>query len=145
MKWLTTLMWALCATRQSLTQDYYIEFSADSAITPPRENYSVRRKFDDRAVDGLEVIPFSPGADITFSGISVKETGKPEAGNTFLIGSSEKQSLTYTVQMFVENLRSFGDNVSGSEKLGTLISTNFTNIDSTITSISATRSETVLV
>ncbi len=121
--------------------NYYIEFNADSAMTPPRDNYSVRRTSDDRAVDGLDIIPYSPGQDITFSGISVKVSGQPEPGDTFLVNSSEKQSLTDTVQMLIEGLRSFGDSASGSDQLDTLVSNTLTNIDSTVTSISTTRSE----
>ncbi|MEY8204729.1 MAG: flagellar hook-associated protein FlgL [Bermanella sp.] len=122
-------------------EDYYIEFNADSALTPPRDNYSVRRTSDNRAVDGLDVIPFSSGDDITFAGLSVKVSGKPEPGDTFLVNSSEKQSLTDTVQMLIEGLRSFEDNTSGSAQIKTLVSTTLTNIDSTVTSISTTRSE----
>ncbi len=122
-------------------EDYYIEFNSDSALTPPRENYTVRRTSDDRAVDGLSTVPYAPGSDITFSGISVKVSGRPEPGDTFLINSSEKQSLTDTVQMLIEGLKSFGDNAAGSEQLSALVATTLTNIDSTVTSISTTRSE----
>ena len=122
-------------------EDFYIEFNPDNALTPPRENYSVRRKLDDRAVDGLNVIPFTAGSDITFAGISVKVSGRPEPGDTFLINSSEKQSVTDTVQMLLEGLRSFGDTAAGSEQLNELVENTLTNIDSTITQISTTRSE----
>ncbi len=122
-------------------EDYYIEFNSDSAISPRRENYTVRRTSDDRAVDGLSNIPYSAGNDITFSGVSVKVSGQPEPGDTFLVNSSEKQSLTDTVQMLIEGLNNFDDGVAGSAQLDELLSNTLTNIDSTVTSISTTRSE----
>ncbi len=125
----------------SYPEDFYVEFNPDNALTPPRGNYTVRRKSDDRAVDGLSTIPYSAGSDISFAGISVKVSGRPEPGDTFLINSSEKQSLTDTVQMLLEGLRSFDDTAVGSEQLNDLVENTLTNIDSTITKISTTRSE----
>jgi len=122
-------------------EDFYIEINSDNELTPPQENYSVRRRSDDRAVDGLSTIPFSAGSDIIFAGISVKVSGKPEPGDTFLINSSEKQSVTDTIQMLVEGLREFDDSVAGGDQINELVSTTLTNIDSTITKISTTRSE----
>lgn len=122
-------------------EDFYIEINSDNELTPPQENYSVRRRSDDRAVDGLSTIPFSAGADITFAGVSVKVSGKPEPGDTFLINSSEKQSVTDTIQMLVEGLREFDDSVAGGDQINELVATTLTNIDSTITKISTTRSE----
>ena len=122
-------------------EDFYIEINSDNELTPPQENYSVRRRSDDRAVDGLSTIPFSAGSDITFAGISVKVSGKPEPGDTFLINSSEKQSVTDTIQMLVEGLREFDDSVAGGDQINELVSATLTNIDSSITKISTTRSE----
>ncbi|MEH6347972.1 MAG: flagellar hook-associated protein FlgL [Bermanella sp.] len=122
-------------------EDFYIEFNSDNELTPPQENYSVRRRSDDRAVDGLSTIPFSAGADITFAGVSVKVSGKPEPGDTFIINSSEKQSVTDTIQMLVEGLREFDDSVAGGDQINEMVSATLTNIDSSITKISTTRSE----
>ncbi len=122
-------------------EDFYVEFNPDNAVTPPRTNYTVRRTSDDRAVNGLSSIPYSPGDDITFAGISVKVSGQPESGDTFLINSSEKQSVTDTIQMLMEGLRGFDDSVTGSEQINDLVATTLVNIDSTITKISTTRSE----
>lgn len=122
-------------------EDFYIEFNSDSELTPAQENYSVRRRSDDRAVDGLSTIPFSAGADITFAGVSVKVSGKPEPGDTFIINSSEKQSVTDTIQMLVEGLREFDDSVAGGDQINEMVSATLTNIDSSITKISTTRSE----
>jgi len=122
-------------------EDFYIEINSDNELTPPQENYSVRRRSDDRAVDGLSTIPFSAGSDIIFAGISVKVSGKPEPGDTFLINSSEKQSVTDTIQMLVEGLREFDDSVAGGDQINELVSATLTNIDSSITKISTTRSE----
>lgn len=122
-------------------EDFYVEFNSDSAVTPPRTNYTVRRASDDRAVDGLSTIPYSVGSDINFAGISVKVSGDPEPGDTFLIESSEKQSITDTVQMLIEGLRSFDDSVAGGAQINELVANTLTNIDSSITTISTTRSE----
>lgn len=122
-------------------EDYYVEFNSDSAVIPPQTNYTVRRASDDRAVDGLSTVPYSIGNDINFAGISVKVSGQPEPGDTFLIESSEKQSITDTVQMLVEGLRSFDDSVAGGDQINELVANTLTNIDSSITTISATRSE----
>ena len=109
-------------------EDFYIEFNSNDALSPPQENYTVRRASDHRAVDGQSIVPFTPGTDITFSGVSVKVSGQPESGDTFFINSSEKQSITDTIQMLTEGLRSFDDTVSGGAQIDELVSTTLTNI-----------------
>ena len=122
-------------------EDFYIEFNSDNAVTPPSTNYTVRRASDDRAVDGLSTIAYSVGSDINFAGIAVKVSGQPEPGDTFLVRSSEKQSVTDTVQMLVEGLRGFDDSVAGGDKINNLVATTLSNIDSTIAKISTVQSE----
>ena len=122
-------------------EDFYIEFNADSAVTPPRENYTIRRRSDDRPVDGLSNINYAPGSEIRFAGVAVKVTGNPEPGDTFFVQSSEKQSLTDTISMLVEGLNAFPDTPAGAEQAAELVAISLDNIDATLTTVSTVRSE----
>jgi flagellar hook-associated protein 3 FlgL len=122
-------------------EDMIIRFNPDGFITPPGPNYSVVSKSDNRPINGLAGQGYQPGAEIVVNGANFKIAGQPEPGDSFLLNSSEKQSVTDTVSGLVEGLRSLGDNPEESAALDNLLETTLKNLDFAQTSISEVRSE----
>ena len=72
--------------------DAYIEFNPVDDLSPPQQNYTVRRMADNRVIEGLEKEPYISGETIDFSGISVRVSGNADPGDSFVIESSKNQS-----------------------------------------------------
>lgn len=122
-------------------EDIIIEFNDNAAVSPAAPNFTVKQKSDGRPIDGLKFVPYSTGETITVAGISIKLAGQPNAGDSFIVDSSPKQSLTDTVQRLSEGLRSLDDNPLDSAALTNLLADTLTNLDHAQTSVSETRSK----
>ncbi len=61
-------------------------------------NYTVRRQSDQRPVDGLVNVPYSPGEDIVAAGIRFKVQGSPLPGETVTLATTLRKSLFNTVR-----------------------------------------------
>jgi flagellar hook-associated protein 3 FlgL len=122
-------------------EDLVITFNADSAISPPGSNYTIRQASDGRVVEGMEAKEYSKGTEITVAGIAIKINGAPEPGDEFLTNSSEKQSITDTIYRLVDGLTTLEDNPSDSAILGNLIEDTLKNLAFAQSSVSQGRSE----
>jgi flagellar hook-associated protein 3 FlgL len=122
-------------------EDLVITFNADSAISPPGANYTIRQASDGRVVEGMEAQEYSEGTDIVVAGIAVKISGKPEPGDEFLVNSSEKQSITDTIYRLMDGLNNLGDNPQDAETLENLLADTLNNLAFSQSSISQVRSE----
>lgn len=122
-------------------EDLVITFNADSAISPPGPNYTVRQSSDGRIVEGMGARPYNPGQEIVVAGIGVKISGSPEPGDEFLVDSSEKQSITDTIFRLMDGLNNLEDNPTDSETLDNLLEDTLTNLAFAQTSISGVRSQ----
>ncbi|MAA71031.1 MAG: flagellar hook-associated protein 3 [Bermanella sp.] len=122
-------------------EDMIIRFNPDGFITPPGPNYSVVSKSDNRPINGLTGQGYKVGAELVVNGANFKIAGQPEPGDSFLLNSSEKQSVTDTVSGLVEGLRSLDDNPEESAALDNLLETTLKNLDFAQTSVSEVRSE----
>jgi flagellar hook-associated protein 3 FlgL len=122
-------------------EDLVITFNADSAISPPGSNYTIRQASDGRVVEGMEAKKYSQGTEITVAGIAIKINGVPKPGDEFLANSSEKQSITDTIYRLVDGLNTLEDNPSDSEILGNLIEDTLKNLAFAQSSVSQGRSE----
>lgn len=122
-------------------EDMIIVFNPESAVSPPGPNYTIRQKSDNRPIDGFSFQTYAPGAEIVVKGANFKITGEPEPGDTFLLQSSEKQSITDTVASLNEGLRSLQDTPIDAASLEELIEDTISNLDSALTSVSEIRSE----
>ncbi|MFT5208903.1 MAG: flagellar hook-associated protein 3 FlgL [Flavobacterium sp.] len=122
-------------------EDAYIEFNSVNDLSPPQQNYTVRRMSDNRVVEGLEKEPFIAGEQINFHGISVRVAGNPDFGDSFVIESSKNQSLLTTMSRMVEGLRSFDDTIEGRGFVTNLVGSSITNLDSAQTNLLETRSK----
>jgi len=122
-------------------EDIVITFNADSAVSPPSPNYTIRSASDGRVVDGMEERRYNSGDEIVAAGIGFKISGAPEPGDEFLINSSEKQSLTDTIFRLMDGLNNLGDNPVDSETLGNLLEDTLDNLAFAQSSISQVHSE----
>jgi flagellar hook-associated protein 3 FlgL len=122
-------------------EDIVITFNADSAISPPGKNYTVRQASDGRVIDGLSNQGYSAGSDIVIAGVAVKISGLAESGDEFLVNSSEKQSLTDTIFRLMDGLENLGDNPQDADTLNNLLEDTLDNIAFAQSSISQVRSE----
>ena len=122
-------------------EDLVITFNAESAITPPGKNYTVRQASDGRIVDGLSTQEYSAGSDIIIAGIAVKISGQPKPGDELFVNSSEKQSITDTIFRLMDGLESLGDNPTDAATLTNLLANTLDNLAFAQSSISQVRSE----
>ncbi len=122
-------------------EDLVITFNADSAITPPGKNYTIRQASDGRVVEGKSTQEYSEGTDIIVAGVAIKISGDPEPGDEFLVNSSEKQSITDTIYRLMDGLNNLEDNPTDSETLTNLLADTLNNLAFAQSSISQVRSE----
>lgn len=125
---------------QFYPQDAYIEFQPIDDISPPGGNFTVRRRSDNRVLDGLVNEPFVEGAAIIFSGISVRITGNPDPGDSFAVESSNKQNVLTTLARLVDGLDISEDTAAGRARMANLIDTTLQNLDNAQTSMLEARS-----
>lgn len=122
-------------------EDLVITFNADSAISPPGANYTIRQASDGRVVEGMDAQGYSEGSEIIVAGIGVKINGKPEPGDEFLVDSSEKQSITDTIYRLMDGLNNLEDNPEDAATLENLLEDTLNNLAFAQSSISQVRSE----
>jgi flagellar hook-associated protein 3 FlgL len=122
-------------------EDLVITFNADTAITPPGANYTVRQASDGRVVEGMDAQEYSEGTEIIIAGIGVKISGLPKPGDEFLVNSSEKQGITDTIFRLMDGLENLGDNPEDSATLNNLLEDTLNNLAFAQSSISQVRSE----
>ena len=121
-------------------EDAFIEIERVDALDPPQLNYTVRRSSDNRVLNGLENIPFVPGANIQFEGISVRISGVPDVGDSFTIESSSQQSALSTISRLNDALQSSSDTPEGREQLRIVLESTLKNLDNAQTRLLETRS-----
>lgn len=122
-------------------EDMVITFNADSAVSPPSPNYTIRRASDGRVVDGMAERRYNSGDEIVAAGIGFKISGEPEPGDEFLVNSSEKQSLTDTIFRLMDGLDNLADNPTDAATLENLLEDTLNNLAFAQSSISQVRSE----
>ncbi|MFT7041720.1 MAG: flagellar hook-associated protein 3 FlgL [Candidatus Azotimanducaceae bacterium] len=121
-------------------EDAYIVFEPVEARQPPSVNYTVRRKSDNRVVDGLQNEAFVAGAKIEFQGLSVRISGTPDVGDSFLVESTSKQSVLTTMGRFAEGMSSLDDSFEGRAQIDSLVAQTLENLDNAQSSIQEARS-----
>lgn len=121
--------------------DLVITFNPESAVSPKGQNFTVRRLSDDRPIEGMENIAYSPGSNIKVAGMSINISGDPEAGDQVFMKTAPKQSITDTIFRLTDGLNRLGDNPEDSETLEILIADTLTNLTNAEASLSTVRSE----
>ncbi|MDH3644559.1 MAG: flagellar hook-associated protein FlgL, partial [Gammaproteobacteria bacterium] len=114
--------------------DLVIEFRPLSEDPTGQPNYTVRRRSDNRVVEGLQNIPHTPNADIQAQGMSIKISGQPQPGDRFFVETSNKQDLLTTVRNIATGLVSM-DPVTAPEAFEFLVGDTLTGLDNAMDSI----------
>jgi flagellar hook-associated protein 3 FlgL len=119
-------------------EDVIIEFRPLDESSPPILNYHVKQVSDGRIL--TENQPYVSGEPITFGGASVRITGQPAVGDTFIVESSSKKGLLTNLEDFIVSLRTLGDNPADRQTLATEISDSLGNLSNAQASLLETRS-----
>lgn len=121
--------------------DVIVTFNPEAAVDPAGPNYTVRRASDNRIVEGLANVSYTPGATVNAAGISLTLNGMPEPGDQVLAKSSPKQSITDTVFRLNAGLNSLQDNPTDADTLDILIEDTLINLTNAQASVSEIRSQ----
>ena len=121
--------------------DLVIEFGPLDALSPPQPNYTVRRLSDRRVVEQQENIPYTGSADIAVSGVSLRITGSPQAGDRFFAETSDRQSVFTTLSRLAEGLDSIGDAINDPTRLAALVGDTLSNLENGVTNLLEVRSQ----
>ncbi len=115
-----------------------IEFRPVSEGTPEGPNYTVRQISDGRVL--MANVPYVPGNEISFAGMTVRIQGRPAEGDSFLVESSNKKGLLEGLQDFAADLMRFTDSATDRGRLSASISNAIGNLESAQTQLLQTRS-----
>lgn len=119
-------------------EDVIIEFRPLDEVEPPLLNYHVKQVSDGRIL--TQNHPYISGESISFGGASVRITGQPAVGDTFIVESSNKKGLLTSLEDFVISLKTLGDNPTDRAKLATEVSNSLGNLSNAQASLLETRS-----
>jgi len=115
-----------------------IEFRPIDEVEPAVLTYDVKQVSDGRIL--LKNVPYVPGADIEFAGTSVKVTGDPAVGDTFLVSSTDKKGLLTTIEDMARTLAAAGTSAQEREKISAEISVSLGNLQNAQSSLLEVRS-----
>lgn len=114
--------------------DLVVEFRPLSEGPGGQPNYTVRRSSDNRVVDGLQNVPYTPNADIQAQGMSFKVSGQPQPGDRFFVETSSKQDLLTTVRNIATGLVTM-DPIEDPDGFEFLLGDTLTGLDNAMDSI----------
>ena len=115
-----------------------IEFGPASNVVPPGLNYTVRQVSDGRIL--AENIPYVPGSEIQFAGLSMRIQGRAAEGDSFIVESSSKKGVLEGMQDFIADLRRLDDGATDRATLAESIKTALGNLDNAQVQMLQTRS-----
>ncbi|WLD57038.1 flagellar hook-associated protein FlgL [Salinispirillum sp. LH 10-3-1] len=127
-------------------QDFYpndaiITFNNELDVEPPGANFTIRRRSDNSVVEGQKNVAFVPGQQVQFGGMLISISGKPVAGDNFVVETTTKQGPLYTLEKLVDGLMMLGDSFDESQAVSNLVGDSLDNIDSAIENISIYRAK----
>jgi len=115
-----------------------IEFRPASEASPAGPNFTVRSVADDRVL--MANVPYVPGNEITFSGMTVRIQGQPAEGDMFTVETTDKKGLLEGLQDFIDDLQRFSDSASDRSRLQTSIANTLGNLENSQTRLLQVRS-----
>lgn len=104
-------------------------------------NFTVRRQSDQRVVDGLENVVYTPGDIVTVGGMELELQGNPEVGDRFVVSTSNRQDVLTTVARLADGLRSAPAVGQDDEAYQAMIADTLTNLDNAMSTVLEVRSE----
>jgi len=118
---------------QLTNHDYAIKFSV--AGTPAATTYTVTDNTQQPPVDVLQNQAYTPGASISFDGISFDVKGAPADNDTFTVTPSQKQSVFTTITNLIATLRAPADGSTGKAALANGLSTAGANMKNALDNV----------
>ncbi len=128
-------------------EDMVIAFNQDSAVAPAASNYTITERLSGKVIAANQL--YVAGQDITVNGVKVAIFGTPSsataaplaAGDSFLIESSNKQSLLTSLSRFSNIMKNAKNNQASRDDIAALVAKTLTNLDNALTVLASTQSE----
>lgn len=121
--------------------DVIITFNNELDADPPGKNFTVRRRSDNRVIEGMQNVDYVPGKGIQFAGQQVRITGQPRPGDNFVVESTQKQGPLQTIEKLIQGLDTLGDTPAETQALSTLIGDSLDNLDAGMENLSIYRAK----
>lgn len=121
--------------------DLVVTFNNELDVDPQGKNFTVRRRSDNRVVEGLENRRFVSGEKIEIAGMLVSITGAPVAGDSFVVETSTKQGVLTSFERLLFGLERYTDDPVYKEAFETMIADTLENLDNCIQNVSEVRSD----
>jgi len=103
-----------------------IQFNEPGNIDPAGMNFTVRQVSDGRVLQAN--VPYEPGTEINFGGISVRIEGRPAPGDAFRVDSTQQKGLLEGLEDFIADLRRLSDNSADRVQLSASIANTIDNM-----------------
>lgn len=86
------------ALAEFFPDDLLIEFRPASESATSEANFTVRRRSDNRVVEGMENVSYRTGMAFEVAGMSLQINGTPSVGDRFFIDTTNKRDMLTTVK-----------------------------------------------
>ena len=120
--------------------DLVVEFRPPSESPTGDANFTVRRRSDNRVVEGFQNVSFRPGAAFEIAGMSLRVTGQPSVGDRFFVETTNKQDMLTTIRSVASGLVNLDPSVDP-EGFQEMLDDALTGLDNTTNRILETRAE----
>ncbi|MFL6676034.1 MAG: flagellar hook-associated protein FlgL [Massilia sp.] len=120
-------------TSQLTGHDYAISFAVSG--TPAVTSYTVTDTSTTPPSALQTGVPYQPGAQIAFGGMSLDVKGDPADGDTFTVKPSEKQSIFTTLTSLIQALRAPADDATGKAALTNGLNTANSNLKNALDNV----------
>ncbi len=134
----------LVVADQAALDDFYpgevmVEFRPE-AEAGGTANFTVKRVADGRVLDGLANIPYTGQAEIAVAGLAFVIDGQAQAGDRFVLSTTNKQSLFDTFGGIAETLREV-DVTTQPDKFRTMVDKTIAGLAAATETIARTRAD----
>ena len=128
-------------------EDMVVTFNQDSAVVPAASNYTITERLSGKVISANQL--YVAGQDITANGIKVAIFGSPSpatvapptAGDSFVIESSNNQSLLTSLARFSNVMKNAQNNPASREATAALTAKTLTNLDNALTVLVSSQSD----
>ncbi len=126
--------------------DMVIKFNQDSDVVPSASNYTITERLSGKVIAANQL--YTAGQDITVNGIKVAifgspsptTTAPPAAGDSFVIESSDNQSLLTTLTRFSALMKNAQNNPASRQDIAAMAAKTLTNLNNAVTVVASTQS-----
>jgi len=117
-----------------------VEFRPPSESPTGESNFTVRRRSDNRVVDGYANVSYKPGIAFEVAGMNLRVTGQPSVGDRYFVDTTNKQDMLTTVRQVADGLVSL-DPALDPEAFQEMLDDALTGLDNVTDRILGTQAE----